>query len=214
MEREGIKYDRRSVDQTEARVPPLRSIWTYELGIVSVALYFCNLYSNTLKYLESCGVSKDLDRILLPEVIPVKCESTASKGNAKPEKAHAGVDLLAGEHESKLCGKWLLSSELTVVSSQSSSEILYVELQSRAVFPSPMGNVQRKAERGHGNNAGKAAFVTRILLTSFHEFRDCRAITLKGSGGILCEAMAEVVGFLASGFALVGLFKCASTQLT
>jgi hypothetical protein len=218
MEREGIKYDRRGVDQTEARVPPMRSIWTYELGIVSVALYFCNLYSNTLKYLESCGVSKDLDRILLPEVMLVtsiiKCESTTSKGNVKPEKAHAGVDLLADEHESKLWRNWLLSSELTVVPSQSSSEILYVELQSRAVFPSPMGDVQRKAERGHANNAGKAAFVTRILLTSLHEFRDCGTITLKGSGGILCEAMAEVVELLASDFALAGLFKCASTQLT
>jgi hypothetical protein len=186
MEREGIKYDRRGVDQTEARVPPMRSIWTYELGIVSVALYFCNLYS-------SSSVNQQPQKV------------TSSPRRLMP---------LADEHESKLWGNWLLSSKLTVVSSQSSSEILYVELQSRAVFPSPMGNVQRKAERGHGNNAGKAAFVTRILLTSFHEFRDCRAITLKGSGGILCEAMAEVVGFLASGFALVGLFKCASTQLT
>ena len=74
---------------------------------------------------------------------------------------------LADEHESKLWGNWLSSSELTVVSSQSSSEILYVELQSRAVFPSPMGNVQRKAERGHANNASKTTFVTRILLMSF-----------------------------------------------
>ena len=83
MEREGIKYDRRGVDQTEARVPPMRSIWTYELGIVSVALYFCNLYSNTLKYLESCGVSKDLDRILLPEVMSA---TSIISVNQQPQK--------------------------------------------------------------------------------------------------------------------------------
>jgi Prion-inhibition and propagation len=49
--------------------------------------------------------------------------------------------------------------------------------------------------------------VIKILLTSLHGFRACRIITLKGSGGILCEAMAEVVGFLASGFTLACLFK-------
>jgi hypothetical protein len=49
--------------------------------------------------------------------------------------------------------------------------------------------------------------VIKILFTNLHEFRACRIITLKGSGGILCEAMAEVVGFLASGFTLASLFK-------
>ena len=71
-----------------------------------------------------------------------------------------------------------------------------------------------KPERGHAGNAGNAAFVTRILLASLHEFRACRTITQKGSGGILCEAMTEVVGFLASGFDLTSLFRCALTQLT
>jgi hypothetical protein len=51
MEREGIKYDKRGFDQTEARLLPMRSIWTDKLGVASVALYLCNLYSNTLKYL-------------------------------------------------------------------------------------------------------------------------------------------------------------------
>jgi len=43
--------------------------------------------------------------------------------NAKREKAHTEIDLLANEHEnvvSKRWKTWLLSSGLTVVSSQSS----------------------------------------------------------------------------------------------
>jgi hypothetical protein len=64
-----------------------------------------------------------------------------------------------------------------------------------------------EAERGYANNTGRAGFVIKILLTNLHEFRACRIITLKGSGGILCEAMAEAVGFPASGFTLVSLFK-------
>ena len=58
-----------------------------------------------------------------------------------------GVDLLANEHEnvvSKRWGNWLLSSHLTLVSSQSSSEILYAKLQPRTVFSSPNSNIQRK----------------------------------------------------------------------
>ena len=51
MEREGIKYDRREVDQTEARVLATRFNWTHELGVVPVTLYLRNLHSNTLQYL-------------------------------------------------------------------------------------------------------------------------------------------------------------------
>ena len=80
-----------------------------------------------------------------------------------------------------------------------------MELQSRDVLSYPYG--LSKVQQRLLTNAGKAAFVAKILLTNLHELRACRTITQKGSGGILCEAMAEVVGVLASGFTLAGLFK-------
>jgi hypothetical protein len=47
-EREGIKYDGRGVDQTEARVLPRRSIWIHELGVVLLHFISATFNSNTL----------------------------------------------------------------------------------------------------------------------------------------------------------------------